>query len=176
MPNYYLHRDGETLGPYAQNDMHGMIVTGQVKGEELICKEGESDWVPASSLVKPTAPRATMLGHSHSHSAAVATLEQQKVTQAQVAEAYQKLRLPGLGMLFSAALPVILWAAKSDVERGVGVSGSRQALKNVARESADLLPVAIGVGVVGIILFFIWFRKEYSRARLIKATYEHQQG
>lgn len=171
MPNYYLHRDGESQGPYAQNDMHGMIVTGQVKGEELICREGESDWVPASTLVKPTAPRATMLGHSQSHSAAVSTLEQQKVTREQVSEAFSKLRMPVLGILFSAAVPLILWAAKSDVERGIQNPDTK-----VARETTDLLPLAIAVGLIGVVFFIIWFRKERRRAKMIKASYDHQQG
>lgn len=171
MPNFYLHRDGESQGPYAQNDMHGMIVTGQVKGDELICREGDSDWVPASTLAKPNAPRATMLGHSQSHSAAVSTLEQQKVTKQQVAEAYAKLRLPVAGILFSAAVPLILWFAKTHVERGIENPDTE-----VARETTDLLPLAIAVGLAGVVLFLVWFRKEQRRAGMIKASYEHQQG
>lgn len=171
MPNYYLLRDGENLGPYAHNDILGMITTGQVKGDELICLEGDSQWIAASSLSKPTTPRATMLGHSQSHSAAVATLEQQKVTRQQVGEAYGKLRLPVLGMLFSASVPLFLWAAKSNVESKVGNPAT-----DVARETTDLLPLAVAVGAIGVVLFLIWFRKEHSRARLIKASYEHQKG
>lgn len=171
MPNYYLHRDGENLGPYAQNDMHGMIVTGQIKGDELICLEGDSNWIPASSLGKPTAPRATMLGHSQSHSAAVATLEQQKITKEQVREAYAKTRMPLLGVLFSASVPLILWFAKYQVERDIENPGT-----DVARESADVLPVALGIALCGIVLFAMWFSKARCRARLIKASYDHQQG
>jgi len=176
MPNYYLHRDGENLGPYAQTDMQGMVATGQVRPDELICPEGGSEWVPASILSKHTAPRSTMLGHSHSHQAAVATMEQQKITEQQVAEAYQKTKLPGLGVLFSIALPVILWAARSDAERGVGASGRHKGLKQLATDNTDLLPLAIVVGVIGAVCFAIWFRKAYRHAKLIKATYEHQRG
>jgi len=176
MPNYYLHRDGANQGPYTQNDLHGMIAAGQVGRDELICPEGGTEWVPASTLAKPTAPRSTMLGHSHSHSAAVSDMEQQPVTQAQVAAAYQQLRLPALGMIASVALPVILWAAKADAERGVGVSGSREGLKSLARQNTDLLPLAIVIGAIGFALFLVWFRKARVRAKLIKASYEHQQG
>lgn len=176
MPNYYLHRDGENHGPYTQENMQSMVATGQVRADELICPEGESSWVPASILSKHTAPRSTMLGHSHSHSAAVATMEQQRITEEQVAAAYQKTKLPGLGVIFSAALPFILWAAKSDAERGVGISGSKQGLKNLATQNTDLLPLAIVAGVIGVVLFSIWFRKAHRRAKLIKATYQHQQG
>lgn len=96
------------------------------------------------------------------------------VTQEQVNAAYQKLKTPGLGVLFSIALPFILWSAKSDMERGVMTSGKHRALKELAKSNTDLLPIAIVVGVIGAILFSLWFMKSLKRAKLLKAQLVQQ--
>ncbi|MDX1681282.1 MAG: DUF4339 domain-containing protein [Akkermansiaceae bacterium] len=176
MPNYYLHRDGENLGPFPLEEIKRQVAAGDILQNELVCPEGGEDWIPAGNLAKPTAPRATMLGHSHSHQSAVATMSQQKVTLQQVQDAKMKMKMPAMGMVFSIALPFILWAAKSDAERGVGVSGKNQGLKTLATNNTDLLPVAIVIGVIGFVGFFIWFRKAQRYASLLKASYEHHQG
>ena len=107
-----------------------------------------------------------MLGHSHSHSAAVSTLSQRPVSLQQVTEARLKMNLPILGMLFSIAIPIALWFAKQDIER----SGSS------ARESTSLLPLAIAVSVFAFVVFFLWFRKAQKHAAVLKASYEHHKG
>jgi len=176
MPNYYLHLNGENHGPYPTEELKRQLSSGEIKADDLVCPEGGEDWVPVASLAKPTAPRATMLGHSHSHSAAVATLSQKPVTLDQVNEARLKMKFPALGMVFSIALPVILWAAREDAERGVGISGRHQAAKRLATENTDLLPLAIFVGLIGFVTFLFWFRKAQKHASLVKASYEHSRG
>jgi hypothetical protein len=97
------------------------------------------------------------------------------ITQEQVAIAYQKLKTPILGMVFSAALPFILWAAKSDAERGVRTSGKNRALKELAKENTDLLPIAIVIGVIGVTVCAVWFAKSRKRAKALKAEFNRQQ-
>ena len=166
MPNYYLNRDGEHHGPYPTEELKRKVASGEIKADELVCAEDSEDWVPAGSLTRPTAPRATMLGHSHSHSAAVSTLSQRPVSLQQVTEARLKMNLPILGMLFSIAIPIALWFAKQDIERS-GYS---------ARESTSLLPLAIVVSVFAFVVFFLWFRKAQKHAAVLKASYEHHKG
>ena len=167
MPNYYLQREGEPEGPIPTEELKRKVASGEIKADELVCAEGEENWVPAGSLTRPTPPRATMLGHSHSHSAAVSTLSQRPVTLQQVTEARLKMNLPILGMLFSITIPVILWFAAKDVE-GRGVAA--------ARESTSLLPLAIVVSVFAFVVFFLWFRKAQKHAAVLKASYEHHKG
>ena len=97
------------------------------------------------------------------------------ITQDQVAVAYQKVKTPFLGMVFSAALPFILWAAKSDAERGVRTSGKHRALKELAKENTDLLPLAVVIGLIGVAICAVWFRKSLKRAKAIKAEFNRQQ-
>lgn len=162
MPNYFLKRDGESQGPYPGEEISRQLASGEIKADELIRPEDSEDWVTVGSLTKPTAPRATMLGHSHSHSAAVATLSQRAVTLQQVNEAKMKMNLPILGMIFSIALPVIIWFVVKDIE-------------STGSETKNLLPLAIFVGLIGLVTFFLWFRKAYKHASILKASYEHSR-
>jgi hypothetical protein len=166
MPNYYLQRNGEQQGPYPTEELKRQVASGEIRVDELVCAEGTEDWVPVGSLTKPTSPRATMLGHSHSHSAAVAAMSQRPVTLDQVNEARMKMNLPILGMLLSIALPIIVWFIKKNIESG-GVS---------AQETRNLLPLGIFVGLIGFATFLLWFRKAQKHAAVIKASYEHSRG
>lgn len=172
MPNYYLNRDGEVSGPYAVEDIQQLIARREVGKMDLICLEGGTDWVPASILANPVTPAATMLGHYH---VSPMTTGEQRTTEKHVKDAYRKVKTPSLGILFSAALPLIYWAAKSDAEKGIGTSGGKQGLQTLARANTDLLPLAIGIGIIGVVGFSIWFRKTLKWARLVKASYEYKQ-
>lgn len=48
--NYYLARDGQTYGPYPQENFASMLAAGQVVAEDLVCPEGGQDWVQASQV------------------------------------------------------------------------------------------------------------------------------
>jgi hypothetical protein len=173
MPNYYLHRDGQNHGPYSDDQMKEFVTSGQVTQSELICPEGGSDWVPASTLLVTSGPRLmTAAPTTVSRSAASRALS---ITQEQVDAAKQKVKTPILGMVFSAALPFILWAAKSDAERGVGTSGKHRALKELAKENTDLLPIAIVIGLIGVVICAVWLSKALKRAKSIKAEFNRQQ-
>ena len=166
MPNYFLNRDGEKEGPIPTEELKRKVASGEIKADELVCAEGEEEWVPAGSLTRPTAPRATMLGHSHSHQAAVSTLSQRPVSLQQVTEARLKMNLPILGMLFSIAIPIVLWFAEADVKKS-----------EVADSNAtSILPLAIVVSVFAFVVFALWFRKAQQHAAMLKASYEHQRG
>ncbi len=167
MPNYYLQREGENEGPIPTEELKRKVASGEIKADELVCAEGdEENWVPAGSLTRPTAPRATMLGHSHSHSAAVSTLSQRPVSLQQVTDARLKMNLPILGMLFSIAIPVVLWFAEADIKKN----------DVAASETVSILPLAIAVSVFAFIVFGLWFRKAQKHAAVLKASYEHQRG
>lgn len=58
--NYYLARDGQTYGPYPQENFPSMLAAGQVVADDLVCPEGGSDWVPLSQVpgLAPTAAPA----------------------------------------------------------------------------------------------------------------------
>jgi hypothetical protein len=173
MPSYYLHRDGQNHGPYPLEDMKQLIASGQVGPDELICPEGGSDWVAASTLSASGTPKLVLGGVGASpRSSASRVLA---ITQEQVAAAYQKVKTPILGVVFSAALPVVLWAAKSDAERGVRTTGKNRALKELAKDNTDLLPIAIVIGLIGVVLCSIWFMKSLKRAKAIKAEFQRQQ-
>jgi hypothetical protein len=153
--------------------MKQFVTAGQVAQTELICPEGGSDWVPASTLFAASSPRLiTGAPATVSRSAGGRALA---ITQEQVAVAYQKIKTPILGMVFSAALPVILWAAKSDSERGVRTTGKHRAIKELAKENTDLLPIAIVIGLIGVVVCAVWFTKSLNRAKALKAEFNRQQ-
>jgi GYF domain 2 len=173
MPNYYLHRDGQNHGPYSDAQMHQFVTSGQVAQSELICPEGGSDWVPASTLLAGSDPRLmTGVPTAVSRPAESSVLA---ITQEHVEVAWQNLKTPFLGMLFSAALPVLLWAAKSDTENGVGTSGRHGALKELAKQNTDLLPLAIVIGLIGVAVCAVWFAKARKKAKILEAAFNRQQ-
>ncbi|MGB0990939.1 MAG: DUF4339 domain-containing protein [Akkermansiaceae bacterium] len=61
MNKYYLHRDNQNHGPYPEEQLVELIRSGSIGAEELICLEGGSDWIAASSFqqaVVAAAPQA----------------------------------------------------------------------------------------------------------------------
>jgi GYF domain 2 len=173
MPNYYLHRDGQNHGPYSEEQLKQLVTSGQVAQSELICPEGGSDWVPASTLMVGSGPRSITIAPSPVSRPAGSRVS--AITQEQVAAAYQKLKTPILGMVFSTAIPFLLWAAKSDAERGVRTSGKNRALKELLKENTDLLPIAIVIGVIGVTVCAVWFVKSRIKAKALKAEFNRQQ-
>lgn len=155
MPNYYLNRDGEISGPHAVEMLQELIARREVGKMDLICLEGDTQWVPASILASPAAPAATMLGHYH---IAPLTSGAQRTTERHVKDAYARLKAPGIGILLCSTLPTILWAASTESPALSGV-----------------LTPAVAIGTVGVIGFSIVFRKNLKWARLVKASYEHKQ-
>ncbi len=173
MPDYYLYRDGQNHGPYSDDQMKQLVTSGQVGQSELICPEGGSDWVAASTLLASAGPRlVTGAPATASRPTANRALA---ITQQQVAIAYQKVKMPFLGMVFSAGFPVILWAAKSDAERGVRTTGKHRALKELAKENTDFLPIAIVIGLIGVAVCAFWFSKSLKKAKALKAEFNRQQ-
>ncbi|OYV04617.1 MAG: hypothetical protein CFE26_15905 [Verrucomicrobiales bacterium VVV1] len=173
MPNYYLHRDGQNHGPYSEVQMKQLVASGQVSQGELICPEGGSDWVPASTLVVGSSPRSATgppAGVPGSLGSRVMA-----ITQEQVSEAYVKIKTPILGMVFSAGLPLMLLAAKSDSERGVRSTGKHRAAKELLKANTDLLPLATVVGIIGVVICAIWFARTFKRAKAMKAELKRQQ-
>src|SRR4051794_18567216 len=43
--NYYLARDGQTYGPYPEENFAGMLAGGQVLASDYVCAEGGSEWI-----------------------------------------------------------------------------------------------------------------------------------
>ncbi len=53
MKKYFLHRSGENHGPYEESQMRELISSQEIGAEELICEEGGTEWVAASTLLTP---------------------------------------------------------------------------------------------------------------------------
>jgi len=54
---YYLHRDGETTGPFGVGRLVEMAGHGEISMEDLVCAPGTEDWIPLS-YVLPAPPQA----------------------------------------------------------------------------------------------------------------------
>ena len=173
MPNYFLHRDGQNHGPYSEEQMKQLVTSGQVSQDELICPDGGSDWVAAWTLLASASPRLVTEAPTAVQSSAVNRAL--AITEQQVAVAYQKVKTPFLGIVFSAALPVILWAAKSDAEGGVRTTGKHRFLRELAKNNTDFLPIAIVIGVIGVAACAFWFSKSLKKAKALKAEFNRQQ-
>jgi hypothetical protein len=58
MSMYYLHRDGETTGPFGQGRIADMIRDGEISDQDQVCAHGTEEWIPAGFVVPgpPAAP------------------------------------------------------------------------------------------------------------------------
>jgi TM2 domain-containing membrane protein YozV len=50
MANWYLFRDNQTHGPYAEEQIREWIRTGQVLPADKLCREGDQNWSSADML------------------------------------------------------------------------------------------------------------------------------
>ena len=48
--NWYLARNGETHGPYSEEQMRSFIQTGNVSQSDQICQEGSTQWLTLGSV------------------------------------------------------------------------------------------------------------------------------
>jgi hypothetical protein len=56
MSNIYIHKDGNQLGPFTEQQLKDEITQGHLSASDLAWKEGTPDWVPISSLLGGTPP------------------------------------------------------------------------------------------------------------------------
>lgn len=174
MARYFLHRNGQTHGPYLLQQMHEYISSGEIGPRELVCEEGSSQWIPASQFTLGTTTQLRPGGPSaKAHAEGARVL---RVTRDDVDRARARLKLPLMGVLFSIAVPVLFWAAKSDAERGVAASGRHAGLQQLLQQNTQLLPLAIVVGVIGAVLCGIWLFKRLAHARALQADYKRIRG
>lgn len=54
MSMYYLHRAGETTGPYAPGRLGMMLDAGEIAATDQVCEVGTEEWVPVD-VVLPVA-------------------------------------------------------------------------------------------------------------------------
>jgi len=57
--NIYLGRDGQTLGPYSDQQLRKFLAEGRVADNDLVWREGKPDWRPVSEVVAALAPENT---------------------------------------------------------------------------------------------------------------------
>jgi len=56
---YYLHRAGETTGPYAPGRLGMMLDAGEITATDQVCEVGTDEWLPAYMIeVKPEPVKA----------------------------------------------------------------------------------------------------------------------
>ena len=173
--DYYLHRGGENHGPYPKEHLVGLIASGEVAQEELVCEQGTENWIAASTLMGGVVPGnsspALNLGSQSSQSVNRGLA----VTEEQVRTAYQKLKIPILGIVFSLALPAIIWSANSDAERGVRGSAKNRVVREVAQKNSGFLPIAIVIGLVGVAGCSIWLSSSAGKAKKLKKQFNKQR-
>ena len=54
--NIYIHKDGQQLGPFTEQQVKDSIYQGRFNGNDLAWKEGAADWQPINSLIGGTPP------------------------------------------------------------------------------------------------------------------------
>jgi len=47
-----IHRDGTNYGPYDENQLHGLIASGNITLDDMAWRDGESDWAPLRKFVQ----------------------------------------------------------------------------------------------------------------------------
>ena len=56
--NFYVLRRGQKLGPYPDGVAEEMSAAGELKAGDLVCYEGEQNWVPVSRFLEHRLQRA----------------------------------------------------------------------------------------------------------------------
>ncbi|WP_028583242.1 TIGR00266 family protein [Desulfogranum mediterraneum] len=56
MSNWYIAVNGQSQGPYSQEQLRQTLAAGQLEPSLLVWQEGYSDWVPASQIPELTLP------------------------------------------------------------------------------------------------------------------------
>ena len=56
MSNIYIHKDGNQLGPFTEQQLKDEITQGHFSASDMAWKEGTPDWVPINSLLGGTPP------------------------------------------------------------------------------------------------------------------------
>lgn len=51
--SYYVHRNGQTLGPYTSQNVVDMLRAHQLAVEDLATESGVDDWQPLGNIVDP---------------------------------------------------------------------------------------------------------------------------
>ncbi len=46
----YIHRDGQTFGPYSVEQVRESVASGDIKASDLACVEGGTEWIPLGEL------------------------------------------------------------------------------------------------------------------------------
>lgn len=47
---WYYYQNGESRGPVSMQELQGLLAGGQITAEDLVCKAGMSNWVPAGQI------------------------------------------------------------------------------------------------------------------------------
>lgn len=58
MSMYYLHRDGETTGPFGAGRIAEMIRAAEISEHDLVCAFGTEEWIPAYMAAPTPSPPA----------------------------------------------------------------------------------------------------------------------
>ena len=74
---YWIHRDGENVGPYDLLQLREMLAAGQITAEDLAIEEGSSEWSSVGSLADaaPEPMMAELVSHSVADEPMMATPE-----------------------------------------------------------------------------------------------------
>ncbi|KAF0176343.1 MAG: hypothetical protein FD161_3129, partial [Limisphaerales bacterium] len=56
--NFFILRRGQKLGPYPDGAVEGMSSQGELKAGDLVCYEGEQNWLPVSRFLEHRQQRA----------------------------------------------------------------------------------------------------------------------
>lgn len=56
MPNLLIHREGQTFGPYAREDVLGFMQAGELQSTDMAWTEGLLDWAPLQAVLARLQP------------------------------------------------------------------------------------------------------------------------
>ena len=54
--NYFVHHEGQQLGPFTDSQLRDQLATGKVSPTDLAWREGLPSWVPAGTILPPQLP------------------------------------------------------------------------------------------------------------------------
>ncbi len=139
--DYYLHQNGEQVGPYSQDQITAMLSSGQISNEDLIWHDGLPEWKPVGQVISAgatAAPQIPSLTPSLNPAIAVA-----QTSAGAPNSIFPKIRLASLlGALFLFFVPWVdiqcsgtSLATQTGMQVITGGSSPSEQMENMAKEA-----------------------------------------
>jgi hypothetical protein len=156
---YHINRNGSTSGPYTETVFFQMLASGQVLATDLVWKEGEPDWRPATDypgLSRSAPPPMPGQGPYAQYAPPVSPIHMQQGGPPLPTYLWQSIVVTIL-CCWPLGIPAIVFAASVG---GKQASGNYAAAKEASDKARFWCWMAFGLGIpINILVYYLVYRE-----------------